>query len=241
MTFGVLADIHGNFEAMRTAMTRHPDVPFWLCVGDVASRAGAYPEPPTPLHWIKGNNEDFGRIAAFEAGTLTIPNLHYLPNGRAASVGPLTVAALGGTYAPTWFDLAPSDLPYPGHVPPAAAARARSRIADDKRRHFVRAEVEALARLKNVDVLLTHEAPRPFLVDAERSTRARRHDAGKTPINQVLAAMQPRLHLCGHHHRFSAGIRQGVPSVCVDRVSRSYLLVDAATLEWRKVDVPQAA
>ena len=45
MIFGVVADIHGNFEAMHAAMARHPDVPFWLCVGDLASRAGAYPEP----------------------------------------------------------------------------------------------------------------------------------------------------------------------------------------------------
>ena len=241
MTFGVLADLHGNFDAMRSAMTHHPEVPFWLCVGDVASRAGAYPEPPAPMYWIKGNNEDFDRIAAFEAGTLTIPNLHYLPNGTATAIGPLRVAALGGTYAPNWFDLAPADLPYPGHVPPAAAARARSRIADDKRRHFVREEVEALERLRNIDVLLTHEAPRPFLVAPESNQAAKGHDAGKTPINRVLAALRPRLHLCGHHHRFSAAIRQGVPSICVDRVSRSYLLVDAASFEWRKVDVPQAA
>src|SRR6266436_1908532 len=48
-----LADIHGNFDAMRRAIERHPDVPVWLCVGDVASRSGAYPEPPAPVHWIK--------------------------------------------------------------------------------------------------------------------------------------------------------------------------------------------
>ena len=62
MTFGVVGDIHGDFEALQAAMTRHPDVPFWLCVGDLASRAGAYPEPPAPLYWIKGNNENFDAI-----------------------------------------------------------------------------------------------------------------------------------------------------------------------------------
>ena len=40
-------------------MSCHPDLPFWLCVGDLASRAGVYPEPPAPLYWIKGNNENF--------------------------------------------------------------------------------------------------------------------------------------------------------------------------------------
>ena len=41
MIIGALADIHGNFDAMTRAMQRHTDVPLWLCVGDVASRAGA--------------------------------------------------------------------------------------------------------------------------------------------------------------------------------------------------------
>ena len=66
---------------MRRAMERHPEVPFWLCVGDVASRTGAYPEPPAPLYWIKGNNEDFDRIAAWEAGRDPVANLHVIPNG----------------------------------------------------------------------------------------------------------------------------------------------------------------
>jgi uncharacterized protein len=78
-----------------------------------------------------------------------------------------------------------------------------------------------------VDVFLSHEAPRPF--------RIGRMDAGKTPINEVLAAMQPRLHLVGHHHRFSERTIQGVRSVGLDLVSRSYVLIDSRTLEPRKL------
>ena len=239
MIFGVLADVHGNFDAMRHAMERHPDVPFWLCVGDLASRAGRYPSPPKPLHWIKGNNEDFAQVAAFAGGRALVPNLHYIPNGCAVRVGPLTVAGLGGTFAPTWFDTPAEALPYPGHPPRATG---RLRVKDDKRRHFVREEVDACRRISGVDVLLTHEAPRPFIVAGrEDDPRSQRREAGQRPINDVLAAMRPRLHLCGHHHRFTESVREGVPSVCVDRVSRSYLLVDAATLSYRNVDLPQAA
>src|SRR5688572_6251947 len=129
-------------------MERHPDVPLWICVGDVASRAGAYPEPSAPLYWIKGNNENFDRIARFESGEDRVPNLHFLSNGTAHRVGLLRVAALGGTFAPTWFDTPAAQLPH--------------RPSDDKRRHFVREEVEACKRLRDVDILLTHEAPRPF-------------------------------------------------------------------------------
>jgi Icc-related predicted phosphoesterase len=221
---GALADIHGNFDAMRCAIERHPEVPFWLCVGDVASRTGAYPEPPAPVYWIKGNNEDFDRIAAWEAGRDLVPNLLFIPNGTAIAVGPLTVAGLGGTFAPTWFDTPAAALPH--------------RRSDDKRRHFVREQVEACKRLQGVDILMTHEAARPFIIVDEpaHGERQRRRDAGKPAINDVLATIKPRLHLCGHHHRFVETVREGVPSVCIDRINRSYLLIDAETLQYQKVD-----
>lgn len=224
MIIGAVADLHGNFDAMSRAMTRHADVPFWLCVGDIASGAGAYPEPPAPLYWIKGNNENFDRIAEWEAGRNPVRNLHYIANGTAMRAGPLTVAGLGGTYAPTWYDTPAARLP---HTP-----------KDDKRRHFVREEVEACKRLRSVDILMTHEAARPFIViDAERpGAAAKRREAGKPPINEVLAALRPRLHLCGHHHRFVETEREGVRSVCIDRINRSYLLIDAGTLEYQKID-----
>ena len=54
------------------------------------------------MFWIKGNNEDFDRIAEWATGRALVPNLHYIPNGTAVKVGPLRVAGLGGTFAPTW-------------------------------------------------------------------------------------------------------------------------------------------
>jgi len=224
MQIGAVADIHGDFDALQHAMERHPDVPLWICVGDLASDSGAYPEPGAPLYWIKGNNEDFDRIAEWETGRESPGNLHLIANGTASRVGPLNVAGLGGTFAPTWFETPAAKLPH--------------RPKDDKRRHFVREEVEACKQLRDVDILMTHEPPRPFIVsdEARPGTRARRNDAGKPAINEVLATLKPRLHLCGHHHRFVESEREGVRSVCLDRVSRSYLLIDAETLEYRKWD-----
>jgi Icc-related predicted phosphoesterase len=223
MLIGAIADIHGNFEAMRQAMLRHADVPLWICVGDVASSTGAYPEPPAPLYWIKGNNERFDRIADWEVGRDVLPNLHYIKNGTSMRVGPLIVAGVGGTYAPKWYDTPAALLP---HTP-----------KDDKRRHFVREEIEACKRLRDVDILMTHEAPRPFIVsDEERPSAGKRWDAGKAAINDLMASVKPRLHLCGHHHRFAESDREGVRSVCIDRINRSYLVIDASTLEYRKID-----
>lgn len=240
MLIGAVADIHGNFDALYRAMTRHADAPYWICVGDVANSAGAYPDPPAPLYWIKGNNENFDRLAAWEAGSAAPRNLHYIRNGSAVQVGPLMVAGLGGTYAPTWYDTPAAALPY-GRAAGAARRQsllARSARVDDKRRHFVREEVEACRRLRGVDILMTHEAPRPFIITDEQRPGAppRRREAGKPPINDVLAALRPRLHLCGHHHRFVETEREGVRSVCIDRINRSYLLIDAATLEYEKID-----
>jgi uncharacterized protein len=221
--FGALGDIHGDFASVRRIMQRHPGIPFWLCVGDVADAGGGYEAFDAPLYWIKGNNEDFNRIAAgdFPHG------LHYIPNGSATSIGGLRVAGLGGTFAPTMYEVAPGELPHP------TKGTAKATELADRRRHFVRAEVEACSRLRDVDVLLTHEAPRPFRVSAPGGRPG--NDAGKTPINEVLAAMKPRLHLFGHHHRFAQQERQGVRSVCLDLVSRSYLLIDGRTLQYEVV------
>jgi Icc-related predicted phosphoesterase len=218
MVFGALGDVHGDAESVRRIMRRHADVPYWICVGDVADAAGRYEPFDAPLYWIKGNNENFDAIAAGD-----LPSRHhYIPNGVLTEIGPpaLRVAGLGGTLAPTWYETAAADLPHP------KSARA---VKDDKRRHFVREEVEACKAMHAIDLFLSHEAPRPFVV---RHGPGRANDAGKTPINEVLAAMKPRLHLFGHHHRFTESERQGVRSVGLDLVSKSYLLIDAGTLEY---------
>jgi uncharacterized protein len=201
-------------------MERHPEVPFWLCVGDVADAGGRYAPFPAPLHFIKGNNEGFDALAA---GALPA-NLYYLPNGTLRTIGTLRVAGLGGTHAPTWYETPAAELPHP------RKGTAKATELADRRRHFVRGEVEAIKAMTDLDVLLTHEAPRPY--------RVGRLDAGKTAVNEVLAAARPRLHLFGHHHRFSEQQPQGVRSVGLDLVSRSYLLVDEATLEYQVVTLP---
>src|SRR3989442_15917958 len=111
MVFGALADVHGNFDAMSRAMERHPEVPFWLCVGDLASRAGEYPEPPAPLYWIKGNNENFDRIADWQAGTKPLRNLYFVANGTAAEAGKGFVLARGGAVGPPRFETPPFPPP----------------------------------------------------------------------------------------------------------------------------------
>jgi len=220
MTIGALGDIHGDFASVRQIQADHPEVAAWLCVGDVADDEGRYEPLPSPVHFIKGNNDGYDAIAG---GTLP-DNLHFIENGRVTLVAGLRVAGLGGTFAPTWYDMPARDLPHPIKGTPRATAQA------DKRRHFVREEVVACQALAGIDVFLSHEAPRPYFVGGRDGRRGM--DAGKTPINEVLAAMQPRLHLFGHHHRFTEQERDGVRSVGLDLASHSYLVIDPARLTY---------
>jgi hypothetical protein len=230
MQIGALGDIHGAFDTVDTIMKRHPDVAVWVSVGDVASNDGEYFEPICPLYFIKGNNEDFDVLAEAMAGRPPAPTLHYLPNGGPYRVGPWRVAALGGTFAPTWYNTPASALPPSKGRKIAATTLKLGKSRDDKRRHFVRDEVLACKALSNIDLLLTHEAPRPFY------PAGRRIDAGKTVLNDVLAAMKPRLHLFGHHHEFTDSMRQGVRSIGLDVVTKSYLLVRADTFKTERLD-----
>ncbi len=227
MHFGALGDIHGDFSSARRIMEQHEDVPFWVCVGDLADERGRYEAVPRPLYWIKGNNENFDLIETMMPGheAPAYENLLYLPNGRCIEIPVgrgftprLTIAGLGGTLAPTWYETRAADLPHP------TKGSAKATELADKRRHFVREEVEACAALRGVDLFMTHEAPRPY--------RIGRLDAGKAPVSEVLAAMRPRLHLFGHHHRFTEQERAGVRSVGLDLVSRSYLLIEPDTMEY---------
>jgi hypothetical protein len=232
MLIGALGDIHGEFDTVRDLMGRHPDVPLWLQVGDIATNDGEYFSPPAPLYWIKGNNEDFDVIAAAIEGHPPAPNLHYLRNGRLYHVGPWRVAALGGTFAPSWYHTPAAALPASKgrRLPTTATSIKLGKSRDDKRRHFVKEEVLACKALSGIDVFLTHEAPRPFF------PAGRRIDAGKTAINDVLTAMRPRLHLFGHHHEFTDSQRHGIRSIGLDIVSKSYLLIHAETFRCERLD-----
>ena len=231
MQIGALGDIHGAFDTVDDIMKRHPDVQAWVSVGDVASNEGEYFTPIAPLYWIKGNNEDFDVLAAAAHGERPLPpTLCHLPNGGPYQVGPWRVAALGGTFAPSWYHTPAARLPPSRGSKTAAVSLKLGKSRDDKRRHFVRDEVIALKNLRNIQVLLTHEAPRPFY------PAGRRIDAGKTSLNNVLASMQPRLHLFGHHHEFTDSIRQGVRSIGLDVVTKSYLLVDADAFTCERLE-----
>jgi uncharacterized protein len=231
MKLGALGDVHGDFASVRTIMARHPEIPAWVSVGDLGDAEGRYEELPVPLYWIKGNNDNLEYIAQLSSGALPLHNLQYLPNGLPVRISGVRAVGLGGTFAPTWYESLPGALPRPRIA--AIPDRAFPPMArDDKRRHFVRAEVEACKRLTQIDLLLTHESARPFPLEV----RGRRQDVGKTPVNEVLAVLRPRLHLSGHHHLYNDDVRQGIRSIGLDPVGVSYLVVDLVTWKYERLE-----
>jgi hypothetical protein len=231
MKLGALGDAHGDFGSVRAIMLRHPDIAWWVSVGDLGSPDGTYESPPSPLYWIKGNNDNLEFVDGLISATREpLPNLHYIPNGVAIQVGPIVVAGLGGTMAPTWYDTAPADIPRPRLRLPTGAFPGKAR--DDKRRHFLRTEVAALRAMDRIDLFVSHEAARPFHMEV----RGRRQDVGKTPINEVLSAVHPRLHLSGHHHVYHDEVRQGVRSIGLGPVGESYVVIDLETWKYERLD-----
>ena len=61
MQIGALGDIHGAFDAVSEIMTRHPDVPLWVSVGDVASNDGEYFTPLAPALLDQGQQRGLRR------------------------------------------------------------------------------------------------------------------------------------------------------------------------------------
>ena len=94
MQIGALGDIHGAFDTVHDIMTRHPDVPLWVQVGDIASNDGEYFQP------IGGRN-----IGDIYYGVDTIANYRDLD---VLAVGPI-VRDLSGVFDRYWNS--PSTVP----------------------------------------------------------------------------------------------------------------------------------
>ena len=117
------------------------------------------------------------------AGGGTLPNLHYIPNGAAVQAQGSSSQGLAGRSRPRGMKNRRPSL-------------RRLSTRDDRRRHFVHERSECVHGLCRQSMSSSHMKRRgPF-----RSAACK--DAGKTPINEVLSAINPRLHLFGHHHLY---------------------------------------
>ena len=211
----VLGDAHADDPDNRRALFaayRDADADVALQLGDLL-----YYDLPIPTYFIAGNNEDFDTIDALRNGRLESPGVTNasLLSGSAVELDGLRIAGLSGNYAPTQFD------------------RPRPNLRGERRRHFVRGDVERAKRLKDVDVLLIHEAPHGLPVSED-------YDVGCEHIDELIDALEPRLCLVGHHHQHAEATVGETRVVSLAAVQERYYRLDPATLELTSHETPPA-
>ena len=209
----VLGDAHADDPDHRRALLaayRDADSEVALQTGDLL-----HYDLPAPTYFIGGNNEDFDVIDAMRDGEdpegTTVRNAHLLAS-TAVEVEGLRVAGLTGNYAPTKYDEDRADL------------------AGDRRRHFVRDDVERLKRLDDVDVLLAHEAPHGLIYYG--------YDAGCERIDELLDALEPDLCLVGHHERHAESEFGDTRVVSLAPARKRYYRLDPETLDLTDYATP---
>lgn len=124
---------------------------------------------PVPTYFLKGNHENFdllddtlknnGRIAE---------NMQYVPNGSVLVLGKTRFGILGGNFSPAYFE--------------------SRRLQGERRRHFLKSELELLAE-HGFDILLSHDGPKSGVLDR-----------GAQVLRDFIERTQPQANYHGHHH-----------------------------------------
>ena len=210
----VLGDAHATTPDRREALLsayRAADPEVALCLGDLE-----HYDLPVPTWFIAGNNEDFDVVDALREGERPagVRNARLLAS-TAATVEGLRVAGLSGNHAPTRYE------------------KSRAELVGDRRRHFVRSEVERAAALEDVDVFLTHEAPEGLIYYG--------YDAGCEHVTDLLETLDPELCLVGHHHTHKEDEIAGVRTVSLAPTWEQYYTLDPSDLELTAHETPVQA
>lgn len=201
----VLGDAHadepGNREALLAAYAA-VDVDHVLQVGDLQ-----HYDLPVPTWFIAGNNEDFDVIEELRRGgdASGVTNAHLL-SSDVVVIEDIRVSGLSGNFAPTQFQ------------------KSRSELLGDRRRHFVRTDVQQAKALTDIDVFLTHEAPHGLI-------RSKGYDPGCQHVDAILRELEPSLCLVGHHHQHAEGTFGPTTVVGLAPVWESYYTLDPTTLK----------
>lgn len=186
-------------------MRRHSGITNWVQVGDLGGRSTSYEGFPTPLSFISGNHENWNEIKEID-NCKGPENLIHLKNGSMATICGLTILSLGGNYSSKYFNYLEKDL------------------HQDRRRHFVKEQCEELLNLSktnSIDILLTHEAPTPYIkpwYDVDR-------DMGIPAVTELIRGIKPKFHFFGHHHSMTINKIGSTLSVGLGRFNDEIFIV----------------
>ena len=239
-----VGDIHGRFHRVETWLdaleaARGRPVDMVLAVGDVEAfrladdhrRKAAKRAMPAefaeyadgvrtmkrPLYFIAGNNEDFEALHDSPDGLQLAPNVQYLGRAGLKTLHGLRVGYLSGIHAPRFYE--------------QPLKRPRSLDTAKQAGYFRVSEVETVAGLRDVDLMLAHEWPRglPQRVQEQGGPPEGRtlpsYWIGNPITRRLVEAVHPKWVLCGHSHRAFAvtlgGHGRPVTRVaCLDQATR---------------------
>lgn len=215
---GFIGDVHCRFGAMFSTINLSLNVKRWFQVGDLGAKGEKYPDLPSNFSFIQGNHEDWDYIQE-----LKTKNAHtFLQNGTRhtylSTEDVYSVIVLGGNYSAANYQ------------------KKTKSLCGDRRRHFTEedfnnavAASKNLGTLNEVVILMTHEAPTPFIKGGR--------DIGIPKINELIKAVKPDIHFYGHHHMFNLSEVEGVPSVGLEYGHQSYVLYDVLDRKIKRVKV----
>lgn len=206
---GILGDIHHQFRILFEGLNKsHKDVNTWIQVGDLGDEKKPYPDFPMPFYFISGNHENWAEVDLIDEGKGPM-NLIHIKNGEAINLEGLKIVVFGGNFSPKWYPEPKAKLPL------------------SRKKHFVQEEFEKAITHKDVDILITHEAPSPYI---------KKHgDIGQYVITDIIKAIKPKMHFFGHHHYSGDYEYGGVPSYGLTFGFKDFAKVDPTNLVVQRV------
>ena len=196
---GLLGDIHAHYVELYHIIKDHPEITTWVQVGDFGGEESVYPFFKSPFYFISGNHENWDEIEKMDKGQGP-ENLIHIKNGETVTIEGLKVLGFGGNYSPRYFNTPINQMP------------------ESRRRHNNFEQLEKALTATDIDLLLCHEAPKPFF--------SRDRESGIANINTILRTVKPKLCFFGHHHRRTDAIYSDVRCIGTEFGYISYYVFD---------------
>lgn len=203
----LLGDIHGKWgPVQRIAEHERSEASAILCVGDLCNYSFDFLQDKSFV-FVWGNHDSEGFLREQTGKQNLGDSVYALAPGDVYTLANGTrIAGLSGVYSEHFFGAADRPLKYYG-----------------------KEDVEKMKAIQGVDILLTHEAPAGIGLEKEG------RDIGRPEITDVIAAMQPRLAVFGHHHIYHEGQIGATRVIGLQQPKHSYVLLDTADFSTQKV------
>jgi hypothetical protein len=170
-----------------------------------------------PLYFIGGNNEDFEALHDLQNGGELAPGVCYLGRAGLRELRGLRVGYLSGIHAPRFIE--------------QPLKRPTTQDTMKQAGYFRTAEVDQVAALRDVDLMLVHEWPRGIVQRAREENPSPPRPLpsywiGNPVTRRLVDTVVPKWVLCGHSHKAFAVTLEGpgrppTRIACLDQAARA--------------------